>query len=289
MMSSAGGLRALALALLASACAEVALPADPGPAGERTAPQGQAAPPAPPSVHMELGVPMGTDPSDDALMVKAQYALSYNRHRHGPNWVSWHVEGSDFGPVHRRRGRFLADELLHAGRYRVQHDDYRGSGYERGHLVPSRDRTRSVEDNRATFLLTNVLPQRADLNDGPWERLEDHCHDLVARQGQALFEVAGGIFPARPEVIGGAVAVPEAFFKIVVVLKPSQGAADVRPSTPVIAVIMPNQPGVRRVAWSSYRTTVREIERRTGYDFLTRVPADIQAVIETRAGSADSR
>jgi endonuclease G len=289
MMSSAGGLRALALALLASACAEVALPSKPSPAGEDTAAHGHAPLAAPPSIHLELGIPVDADPSDDALMVKPQYALSYNRHRLGPNWVSWHVDAVDLGPVHRRRGRFLADELLPAGWYRVQHDDYRGSGYERGHLVPSRDRTRSVEDNRATFLLTNVLPQRAELNDGPWERLEDHCHDLVARQGHALFEVAGGVFSARPEAIGGGVAVPEAFFKVVVVMKPGQGAADVRPSTPVIAVIMPNQNGVRRVAWSSYRTTVREVERRTGYDLLTRVPADVRAVIETRPASADDR
>jgi endonuclease G len=271
--------RLAALLLFAGACTEsVPLPAD-----HAETPSLPARPAASPhSPHLEMGTPADADPSDDELMLKPQYALSYNRRRNGPNWVSWRLDAGDLGAVIRRRGRFLADALLPAGFYRVQHDDYRDSGYERGHLVPSHDRTRTAEDNRATFLLTNVLPQRGDLNGGPWERLERRCHDLAAKDDRALYQVAGGVFPERPETIGGGVAVPEAFFKIAVVLRPGQGAADVQPSTRVIAVIMPNLTGVRRTPWATYRTTVRAIERRTGYDFLSRVPAVIQEVIETR-------
>ena len=42
-----------------------------------------------------------------------------------------------------------------------------------------KERTRSPEDNRATFLLTNILPQTHDLNGGPWLRLEEHCRELA--------------------------------------------------------------------------------------------------------------
>lgn len=274
-------MKALAVALLFAAACAVPLPPEQGPPSlPLPAPAQPTAPVRSP--HLELGTPVDADPSDDELMLKPQYALSYNRLRRGPNWVSFRLDAGDLGAVRRHRGHFLADELLPAGFHRVQHDDYKDSGYERGHLVPSHDRTRTAEDNRATFLLTNVLPQRGDLNGGPWERLERHCHDLAAHEGRALYQVAGGIFSAQPETIGGGVAVPEAFFKIAVVLRPGQGAADVQPSTRVIAVIMPNQTGLRRTPWPTYRTTVRAIERRTGYDFLDRVPAAIQEVLETR-------
>jgi endonuclease G len=271
------------LAPLLAACAE-RIPRRPDP----IAPTPGPAPEPARSVHLELGTPVDADPSDDEILVKPQYALSYNRARRGPNWVSWRLDAGDLGPARRHRGRFLADETLPAAFPRAQHDDYAGSGYERGHLVPSHDRTRSAEDNRATFLLTNVLPQRGDLNGGPWERLERHCYDLAANEDRALYQVAGGVFPARPETIGAGVAVPEAFFKIAVVLRPGQGAADVRPSTQVIVVVMPNEAGVRRTRWATYRTTIRAIERRTGYDFLSRVPREIQEAIETRvAGDAE--
>jgi endonuclease G len=242
-----------------------------------------------PSVHLALGTPVDADPSDDELMVKPEYALSYNRTRNAPNWVSWELNASYLGHVHRHKVRFLSDDALPGDWYHVRHDDYRGSLYDRGHLVPSEDRTRTPEENLATYRLTNVLPQRHELNVGPWLRLEEYCHALAAKEGRELYIMAGGIFSAHPEAIGHGVSVPDAFFKIVVVLGPGEAASDVHASTRVIAVIMPNTSEVPDASWAAYRTTVREVERRTGYDFLTRVPEPIQQVIERRIDSGPSR
>ncbi len=239
-------------------------------------------PAAPPSVHLALGAPTPGDGPDDHLMIKPQYALSYNRARNGANWVSWELDASSFGGEPRHKGKFLPDESLPAGWYRVRHEDYTGSDYDRGHLVRSEDRTRSREDNTATFLLTNVLPQRHDLNAGPWLRLEDYCDTLARRGGRALFITAGGIFGAHPATIGHGVAVPEAFFKIVVVLGRGQGAGDAGASTRVIAVIMPNAEGILDRPWGPYRTSVAEIERRTGYHFLDRIPEPTRSALEAR-------
>jgi endonuclease G len=252
-----------------------------GPAGPAS-PGGAAS-----SDHLALGVPAWTgrgerDPADDHLMIKPQYALSYNRSRNGANWVSWRLNAAWFGDAPRHRGRFFADDALPAGWARAQHDDYVNTGYDRGHLVRSEERTRSVEDNKATFLLTNILPQQHDLNAGPWLRLEERCQDLAQKQGRELIVVAGGLFGERPEAIGKGVAVPEAFFKIAVVLDRGQGARDVSSSTRVIAVIMPNAAGLRDEGWARYRTTVDAIERRAGYDFLTAVPEAVQQAIEAR-------
>jgi endonuclease G len=215
-------------------------------------------------------------------MIKPQYALSYNRSNNVANWVGWELDASWFGDAPRHRGKFIADDSLPSGWYRVTHDDYSGSGFDRGHMVRSEERTRSPEDNKATFLLTNILAQRHDLNAGPWLRLEEHCQELAQKQGRTLHVVAGGIFGEHPKAIGKDVAVPESFFKIAVVLDKGQGPDDVDPSARVIAVIMPNTTGILGEGWGRYRTTVDEIEERAGYDFLTAVPEAVQQAIEGR-------
>jgi endonuclease G len=241
------------------------------------------------STHLALGTPRDADPSDDLLLTKPEYALSYNGRRNVANWVGWRLVASDFGPTPRHRGKFIADDSLPHGFYRVTHEDYVGSGFDRGHMCRSEDRTSSVEANRATFLLTNVLPQRHELNAGPWLRLEEQCQELAQREHKELFIASGPIFEGPPATIGHGVAVPPAFFKIVVVLEPGQGAADVSERTRVIAVVMPNQADLEHEGWARFRTSVDAIEARTGYDFLTAVPEAIQRVIEARVDDGPGR
>lgn len=235
-----------------------------------------------PSIHVALGMPVDADPSDDFVMVRPQYVLSYNPRRNAANWAAWNLNATHLGAVHRHRGKFFSDRSLPAGWLGVRHEDYSGSGYERGHLVSSEDRTQTTEDNEATFLLSNVLPQRHDVNHGPWLRFETYCHALAKKEGKELFLVAGGVYSRQPATIGSGVSVPEAFYKIAVVLERGQVARDVGLTTRVIAVLVPNVEGIGDHPWGMYRTTVRAIEQRTGYDFDRRVPMPIQAVLETR-------
>ncbi|EYF06625.1 DNA/RNA non-specific endonuclease [Chondromyces apiculatus] len=246
---------------------------------------------APQGAHMALGAPVlvargKRAATDDHLLVKPQYALAYSRSRGGPSWVSWRLDASWFGDAPRHKGRFLVDDSLPEGWERIGHDDYTNSGYDRGHMVRSEERTRNDVDNKATFLLTNILPQRHELNAGPWLRLEERCQDLAQKEGRALHVVAGGIYGDRPDTFGKGVAVPDAFYKIAVVLGKTQGVKDVGPTTRVIAVIMPNSATIQDEPWTRYRVSVDEIERRSGYDFLTAVPADVQKVIEARVDDA---
>jgi len=257
----------------------------PGPKGSPA--HGGGGKPADASVHLGLGVPTDDDPSDDYVMRKPQYALSYNADRNVANWVSWQINAGWFGDAPRHKGKFMTDPELPSGFYRVTHDDYTNSGYDRGHMVRSEERTRSPEDNKVTFLMTNILPQYHDLNAGPWLRLEEHCENLGRKQGKQLFVMAGGVLgrgKKASKTIGKGVAVPDTYFKIVVVLDPREGPADVTDATPVIAVLMPNKEGIQDEGWEKYRTTVDEIEKRTGYDFLPAVDEDIQEEIESKKG-----
>lgn len=255
------------------------------PESPQVSPKGPTPTKADASIHLALGVPTDDTPDDEYLMRKPQYALSYNSVRNVANWVSWEMNEGWFGSVPRHKGKFIEDKELPDGFRRANHDDYTGSGYDRGHMVRSEERTRSEEDNRATFLMTNILPQYHDLNAGPWLRLEEHCEKLSRREGHQLFVMAGGVFPPGKRVsdtIGKGVAVPKTFFKIVVILDGGQGLKDVKASTPVIAVLMPNETGIIDQGWEKYRTSVDEVEKRTGYEFLSAVSESIQRTIEAK-------
>lgn len=234
------------------------------------------------AIHLELGLPRDGDDSDDLVLRRPQYVLSYNPRRHVANWASWRLVAADLGATPRRKGDFLEDPNLPPGVLRVTHRDYARSGFDRGHLVRSGDRTASRADNDATFFMTNVVPQRHALNEGAWLRFEEHCSQL-AKGGKQVFVVAGPVFldPKGGKTIGPGVRVPDQLFKIAVVLEPGQGHADVRTSTTVLAVAMPNDDAAAP-RWETYRTTVDAIEAKTGYDFLDAVAPEVQAVVEAR-------
>jgi endonuclease G, mitochondrial len=235
------------------------------------------------SVHLLLGNPSGATPTnitpDNYLMVKNQYALSYNRSQGTPNWVSWQLNSSWLGNVDRQNN-FRPDNTLPVGWERVTPSMYTGSGYDRGHIVPSADRSQTPEDNSATFLMTNIVPQSPDNNRNTWGNLEDYCRELI-KQGKELYIIAGPLGNLG-EPLKGKVTVPQTTWKIVVVVdKPGASLQDITATTRIIAVNIPNRQGINR-EWRTYRVSVDELEQLTGYDFLANISPNIQEVIESK-------
>lgn len=148
-------------------------------------------------------------------MEKPQYSLSYNRSKGEPNWVAWRLDATWLGSV-QRQNDFRPDPQLPTDWYHVTSEDYSGSGYDRGHMCPSGDRTRSIEDNSATFLMTNFVPQLATNNQGPWEDFESYCRTL-ANQGNEIYIISGGAGIAGT-IAGGKVTVPQVTWKVALVL-----------------------------------------------------------------------
>lgn len=222
-----------------------------------------------------LGMPSAAGKNaEDFLVERAQYALSYNNSDGGPNWVSWHLEAANLGD--EPRGKFRPDPML-PDDWQIRPNDYRGSGYDRGHVCPSGDRTATEEDNDATFMMSNMLPQTAALNQHIWKDLEDYCRDL-ANEGNELYIMAGSI--GSVERIGrNKINVPAQCWKIAVVLPEGDGdLSRIDANTRVIAVLMPNQENkqIEKAQWSQYATSVAQIEKTTGYDFFPNVPANVR-------------
>ena len=135
--------------------------------------------------------------TENYLMEKSTYALSYNNTTHNPNWVSWHLCSDDLGSVTRSDKRsdgtgFHADKDLPEGWYRVLYSDYTNSGFTRGHMIPSNDRTLTNEENDEVFLMTNMVPQTKNNNNTVWEGLEDlEINSFVKSSGKELYIICG--------------------------------------------------------------------------------------------------
>ena len=254
-------------------------------------PPGPVAGPDRVSAQMLLGNPSGaTEASsnrDNYLIRRPQYALAYSDSLRFPRWVSWHLSAADIGDV--ERGQFQPDPDLPPGFAKVVPSDYTGSGYDRGHNCPSKDRSATRADNDAVFYMTDITPQLHAMNGGPWERLESYCRDLT-EQGNELYISCGHGFDggprAKPSRLLGRnrVAVPDFGWKVVVVLpaRPGDDRARIDARTRVIAVRMPNAEGIASDDWRGYRVPVSEIEKATGLTFFDALPAEVARALKTR-------
>jgi DNA/RNA endonuclease G (NUC1) len=258
--------------------------------------------PYPPSVHLTMGNPSNAvadavGQPDNYLMMKPTYTLSYNRDKGTPNWVSWHLDSSWYGSL-ARVDSFRADPAVPPDWYRVEGTDYTASGFDRGHMCPNADRDNEnrVPINQETYLMSNMVPQAPDNNQGPWAALESYLRTLTDG-GNEIYIVSG---PAgqggtgsnggvTTTIAGNHVTVPASTWKVALVLPKADGddVSRVTAATRVIAVVMPNTQGIRNNDWHQYLTTVDAVEQLTGYDFFSNVPTAVQNSIEAGVDGAN--
>jgi len=232
----------------------------------------------------EFGEPTDSDSTDDYIVSRPEYTLSYNPTRGEPNWVSYDLDASQFGS-RERCDCFTFDPALPATFTHLTTEDYTGSsaaaGYpiDRGHMVRSYDRTSGALDNATTYYLSNIVPQTADLNQGPWASLESYLGDLAQSQDKEVYIIAGATGDKGTLKGEGKVVIPTELWKVAVVMPRDEGLTDVQSPSDVqiVAVIMPNQTGIRSVDWHTYETTVAAVETSSGYDLLSKLPAGILA------------
>ena len=275
----------LCCALLLVACEKPPLP-EPAPV-----------PPTAGSVplHLTMGNPSNatTDVAepDNYLIYKYQYALAYAESRGTARWVSWHLGPTWLGNA-ERCDCFTPDSTLPTAYFQAQTWNYSGSGFDRGHMCPSSDRDANDEDNAATFVLTNIMPQAPQLNQGIWAELETYARTLVT-DGYELYIVAGGYGSggvgsqgSNTTLAGGAITIPARYWKVLLIIPNGDDDLErVTADTRVIAVDMPNTQAASALPWGSYRVSVNAIEASAGLDLLNRLPVAVQEELE---GGVDS-
>ncbi len=231
--------------------------------------------PHPSNLEMVATSPLALERSEEALLYRSAYTLSYNKDTRCPNWVAWHLTAEHVNGVHKRDGlKFMEDEEVTAPR--ATNMDYVQSGYDRGHMCPSGDNKWSADAQRESFLYTNCCPQLHNLNAGDWNELEQSCRKWAEELGE-LWIACGPIYIGEnhKKIGRNKVVVPEAFFKVILTKADGEYQS--------IGFIYRNEAANKPK--SSYVNTVDQVERITGMDFFHHLPDSIETKVEAVKGS----
>jgi DNA/RNA endonuclease G (NUC1) len=240
------------------------------------------------ALQMQLGNPSNasadTNNHDHYLVQRSVEAMDYSDNLGEPNWASWDLTVLDLGDS-GRSPNFFVDTNLPPNFYRVGTGEYSGSGFDRGHLCPSADRTDTTNDNNAVFFMSNMMPQTPDNNSGVWGNFEGYCRSLVqSSNNYELLIICGpsGFTGARINT-NGHVAIPGYTWKIVVVVPPGTNSAlnRITATNRVIAIKVSNTNGVSSV-WQNFITSANQIQVDTGLTFFTALPSDIAGALRIK-------
>ena len=213
------------------------------------------------SDNLSLGIPGKADQVID----REGYALGYDYELKIPRWVTYRLTAEELAnPRAGRSEDFRPDPMLKRGA--AQLEDYRGSGYDRGHMAPAADMKWSAKAMSECFYLSNMVPQDRQNNGGIWNEIEQTVRGFATAE-KSVFVVTGPAIDDRMfESIGpGRVAVPQRLYKVVY---------DETPPEKMIAFMVRNDPlsGKPR----DYACSVASVEKATGLRFFPKLPASKQ-------------
>jgi endonuclease G len=146
------------------------------------------------------------------------YIISYNETCEQANWVYYVIKPSDLiGDRTRRRNNFRVDDSIKTVTAELK--DYRGSGYDRGHLKPSGDEPTDSTQMSETFYMSNISPQEPSFNRGIWKKLENRVRAIVM-ESDSVVVITGGVLKEGLKTIGdNKVCVPNHYFKVLYIYK----------------------------------------------------------------------
>ena len=203
------------------------------------------------------------------LICRLGYLVGYSGATKTPVWVAEHLQSEAIYGKEPRTNNFMEDTSLPQSE-RATLRDYSRSGYDRGHMAPAADFSRSAQEMSESFYLSNMVPQFPENNRGPWAHLEGHVRSLT-KGTKDLYVITGPVFTSQPKTIGADhIAVPAQLFKLV--LDPAHGKLG--------AWLLPNA-AVPVDRWNHYCTSAKAVEAATGLTFFpTLPPAQSSSVIE---------
>lgn len=223
-------------------------------------------------------------------IVREGYVLEHSTTDKIPLWVCEGVTAEQLTGNADRSDGFAPDPLLPVGE-RAELRDYRGSGYDRGHMAPAGDQKSSQARQDETFLLSNMSPQLAALNRKVWKQLEERVREWVKGRGFA-FVITGGFFYDSSEdseatadgsidyfIIGpGSVAVPTHFYKIVV-------AKNASGRWGAIAFVLENRGYTKPYEFEDDIVSIDWLEEHTDLNFMPDLDPDQEHELEASPGA----
>lgn len=228
---------------------------------------------------------MYADAEDHEVHQYTGYALCYRESYEIAEWVAYCLTREELqNKVAERTNDFREDTKITSAS--ALSFDYSGSGFDRGHLAPAADMKWSFKAMSDCFLMSNMAPQRPEFNQFIWNDLENKVRSWAYKYG-AVYVVTGPVLekPAKYyQQIGKStkIAVPEYFYKVLLAQKNNSSKTII-----ARAFIMPNKKCDKKIA--DYAVTIDQLEERTGLDFFSLLPDDIENRIERKINTEDWR
>lgn len=205
----------------------------------------------------------------DQIVHHTYFSLSYCENHEQAEWVAYKLIPEYFSGV-SRTDDYREDPYVKTGSATL--DDYRNSGYDRGHLLPAGSMKHNYRAMSETFYLSNISPQKQEFNGGMWNTLEEKVREWTSRS-DSLYVVTGGILhPGLEKIKGTRVSIPQYFYKAIVRFRSG--------SIEGIGFIMPNKKLNGNVF--NFAVTIDEIEEKSEIDFFPNFPPEIQKWIESK-------
>ena len=207
------------------------------------------------------------------------YVTSYNLETLIPEWVAYELTAEEASERREREGiEFKKDPSL-KGVTQAMREDYSGSGWTKGHMMPAADAATSSTEMAETFYFTNICPQNEVLNAGDWQFLEKRVRAWAKRYG-SIYVVTGPIVGENKYgTIGDRdVVIPDSFYKALLVQREDG-------SYSAIAFVMDNDD--ERYLLKDCLMSVNELEELTGLDFFPGLDDRIEDKVEGTVKRSD--
>jgi endonuclease G len=196
----------------------------------------------------------------DVVITHTGFSLLYSETHEQPEWVAYELTREETWKTVKRTDRFLPDPLVPTGT--ATDADYRGSGYDRGHMAPAADMGWSAKAMAESFYYSNMSPQVPACNRGVWKRLEEKVRSWAVEYG-ALYIVTGPVLSDTLPFIGpDKVSVPFYYYKVIVDHSPAGMKG--------IGFIVPNTGSDELL--SHFAVSIDSVETLTGIDFFPALP-----------------
>ena len=194
------------------------------------------------------------------------YSVSYNELHEQANWVHYKLNPYMLTGTTKRIDNFRIDPSVKSES--ASPYDYKGSGYDRGHLAPAGDMKISFTSMSESFFMSNISPQNPSFNRGGWKRLESLVR-AWAKKNEVFITTAGVLNNNYFKKIGfNSVSVPREFYKLIYM--PSENK--------MIAFLMPNQKINGQL--KDYVVSVDTVEELTGIDFYSELDDVLEKKLE---------
>ena len=222
----------------------------------------------------DIELPKISDSTYFVINQDGRYSYMYSPKDKQAQWVAYMITSSDLkGKSVKRSNNFRPDKAVTRNRWKTAtKSDYYKTSFDRGHLLPSADRNKSKKENKATYIFSNISPQKSQLNRNPWRLLEEQIRSW-ANKYDTLYVVTGGVLEdSEMGHIGkNKVTVPHRYYKVVLSVKNSVYNA--------IGFVLPNSTTVKD-DFMHYKMSVNDVERITKLNFFDKIPDNIEDVVE---------